>query len=286
MGGCSESTLRATFDQYNRAAENPKGPDNEWDKKFFESMPYVVNDKFMVAEITPVVHYCMGGVAGNEFAEVLDKNAKAIRGLYAAGEALGGVHGVNRLGGSSLLDCVVYGRIAGQSASKQLLGDLIAGGGATGSTLNNGIQATVNVTPGSNKVSLEFSFGGASGANQVGSSPAHNSADAAVGKEIDPNAAFYGQGFTGDAGKKETTLKEYTLADVQAHNTEKDCWVILHGEVYDVTDFLQDHPGGARAIVMYAGKDATEPFDMLHSMELLEKVAVDYKIGKLISAKL
>merc|ERR1711916_368456 len=107
MGGCSESTLRATFDQYNRAAENPKGPDNEWDKKFFESMPYVVNDKFMVAEITPVVHYCMGGDAGNEFAEVLGKKEQPIRGLYAAGEALGGVHGVNRLGGSSLLLCSI-----------------------------------------------------------------------------------------------------------------------------------------------------------------------------------
>lgn len=76
------------------------------------------DDEYHVAVITPVIHYCMGGIAGNEYAEVLTPSGSVIPGLYTAGEVMGGVHGSNRLGGSSLLDCVVYGRIAGIRSAK------------------------------------------------------------------------------------------------------------------------------------------------------------------------
>jgi len=58
----------------------------------------------------------MGGLAANAKSEVLS-NGKPIPGLYATGEVMGGVHGKNRLGGNSLLDCVVYGRVSGTSAA-------------------------------------------------------------------------------------------------------------------------------------------------------------------------
>lgn len=62
--------------------------------------------------IKPVAHYTMGGIATNEKCET------AIKGLYAAGEcAANGVHGANRLGGNSLLEAAVFGRIAGQEAA-------------------------------------------------------------------------------------------------------------------------------------------------------------------------
>jgi cytochrome b involved in lipid metabolism len=48
---------------------------------------------------------------------VLTETGEAMPGLFAAGEVMGGVHGVNRLGGSSLLDCVVFGRKAGAKAA-------------------------------------------------------------------------------------------------------------------------------------------------------------------------
>ena len=48
------------------------------------------------------------------------------------------------------------------------------------------------------------------------------------------------------------------------HNKKDDCWVIVDGQVLDVTSFLPDHPGGEKAILLYAGRDATEEFNMLH----------------------
>ena len=49
---------------------------------------------------------------------VIGTNGKAIIGLYAAGELAGGIHGNNSLGGNSLLDCVVFGRVAGKHEAK------------------------------------------------------------------------------------------------------------------------------------------------------------------------
>jgi len=62
----------------------------------------------------------MGGLKTNELSEVLKSDNSPVHGLYVTGEAMGGVHGKNRLGGNSLLDCVVYGRIAGRSSCKYL----------------------------------------------------------------------------------------------------------------------------------------------------------------------
>ena len=57
----------------------------------------------------------MGGARINEKAEVIGQDFKPIPGLYAAGEITGGVHGVTRLGGNSVHDGIVFGRIAAQS---------------------------------------------------------------------------------------------------------------------------------------------------------------------------
>lgn len=80
------------------------------------------DEEVYVGKITPVVHFTMGGVAFNDKAQVLKGSGEAIGGLYAAGEVTGGLHGDNRLGGSSLLECVVYGRTAGREAAAVLLG--------------------------------------------------------------------------------------------------------------------------------------------------------------------
>ncbi|KZV66454.1 hypothetical protein PENSPDRAFT_755719 [Peniophora sp. CONT] len=52
--------------------------------------------------------------------------------------------------------------------------------------------------------------------------------------------------------------------EVATHNSRESCWIIVHGKVYDVTDFLDEHPGGSRIILKYAGKDATAEYEPIH----------------------
>jgi len=68
---------------------------------------------YYVSIITPAVHYTMGGITINNNSQVLSNEGKVISGLYACGEVSSGVHGGNRLVGNSLLECVVFGMIAG-----------------------------------------------------------------------------------------------------------------------------------------------------------------------------
>merc|ERR1711869_180687 len=129
--GVSLQTLVETHEIHATAAANTeKNPDGgswpaypsgkSWDepsgktgsgKKFFHNVlqpSQVATEPFYVAIITPVIHYCMGGLEITADSEVVGPKGK-IPGLYAAGEIAGGVHGNNRLGGNSLLDCVVFG---------------------------------------------------------------------------------------------------------------------------------------------------------------------------------
>ncbi len=71
-----------------------------------------------VARMSPKIHHCMGGLLTNLDTQVIDVEGKPIPGLYAAGEATGGVHGQVRLGSCAVIDCLTNGRIAGQMAAK------------------------------------------------------------------------------------------------------------------------------------------------------------------------
>lgn len=75
-----------------------------------------------VGHVTPILHFTMGGAAINDKSQILAASdggheLKPVEGLWAAGEITGGLHGDNRLGGSSLLECVVFGRTAGEQAA-------------------------------------------------------------------------------------------------------------------------------------------------------------------------
>ncbi|MCL1049702.1 flavocytochrome c [Shewanella abyssi] len=73
---------------------------------------------FYSFRLSPVLHYCMGGVAITPNAEVIDATTcEPIKGLFAAGEISGGVHGMDRLGGCSSVDGLVFGQIAGRTAA-------------------------------------------------------------------------------------------------------------------------------------------------------------------------
>lgn len=76
-------------------------------------------------------------------------------------------------------------------------------------------------------------------------------------------------------------MPDVTAAEVKKHTKAKDCWIIIKGKVYDVTDFLDDHPGGKKAILLYAGKDATTEFEMLHKPSIIDKYGKEYFVGNL-----
>lgn len=69
--------------------------------------------------------------------------------------------------------------------------------------------------------------------------------------------------------------------EVQKHNTKEDCWVIIHNKVYDVSDFVDEHPGGSAIILKYAGKNATKAFDPIHPPDTLTKyLAPKHHLGE------
>jgi flavocytochrome c len=134
--GIAPGVLESTFRDYNIVAEKqtkdpnggpydayPSGKSwDKWGKKFYHNTPVEMNDSFHVAFITPVIHYCMGGLKIDTDSRVLSKKTgKPVGFLYGAGEICGGVHGKNRLGGSSLLDCIVFGRVSGRTATREML---------------------------------------------------------------------------------------------------------------------------------------------------------------------
>lgn len=62
------------------------------------------------------------------------------------------------------------------------------------------------------------------------------------------------------AAPNSSTSKTYTAAEVAVHNNPDDCWIIIDNKVYSVSKYLQDHPGGASAIIDYCGKEASQAF--------------------------
>lgn len=173
--GIPASELEKVFKTYSEEAKRKQDP---FGKKFFQNADFKMDDFFNVAIMTPVLHYTMGGLEIDPESRVLaapsGKGAgpgAPVPGLFAAGEVAGGVHGANRLGGSSLLGCVVFGRVAGDSAAAYLLQTSAAGAGdraksrlgAVAGHLGGGgpLSTTITVRPEESKVDLTFSWAGA-----------------------------------------------------------------------------------------------------------------------------
>ncbi|KAF8063693.1 hypothetical protein HT031_003548 [Scenedesmus sp. PABB004] len=62
-------------------------------------------------------------------------------------------------------------------------------------------------------------------------------------------------------------LAEYTMRQVSKHASDDTCWIVVNGKVYDVTSYIDDHPGGSESILLNAGVDCTEEFMGVHSQE-------------------
>jgi FAD binding domain/Cytochrome b5-like Heme/Steroid binding domain len=178
--------------------------------------------------MTPVLHYTMGGLEIDTESRVLDVSGKPIPGLFAAGEVAGGVHGANRLGGSSLLGCVVFGRVSGDSAAAYLLQAASAAVQKAGGRLS----------------ALAGQLG--SGSSQTGPAPT-----------VTPLPA---------APTSKTPSSSYTMAEVAKHNKKDDVWVVVDGQVLDVTKASCSSSSGNRSALSAVSSfypiipEAKEPF--------------------------
>ncbi len=111
--GVPAEAFENTLKNWNEAVE--KKEDAEFGRTSFAAA--LDTAPFYAIKVTPGVHHTMGGLTINTVTEVLNKEGKAIPGLFAAGEVTGGVHGANRLGGNAVCDFTVFGKIAGESAA-------------------------------------------------------------------------------------------------------------------------------------------------------------------------
>ena len=77
------------------------------------------------------------------------------------------------------------------------------------------------------------------------------SASAAVKPSVTPTAAA-------------TVAASYTMAQVSANKSAAKCWSVINGDVYDLTKWVNAHPGGAGAILSLCGTDGTQDFNAMH----------------------
>lgn len=114
------ATLQSTLDKYNEAQAS--GVDEEFNRS---NMTISLSEgPYYALTVTPAIHHTMGGLKIDTETHVLNTDGEIIPGLYAAGEVVGGVHGGNRIGGNAVLDIVVFGRIAGQTAAAEANGSV------------------------------------------------------------------------------------------------------------------------------------------------------------------
>ncbi|KAI0169680.1 cytochrome B5 [Hypoxylon sp. FL1284] len=79
-------------------------------------------------------------------------------------------------------------------------------------------------------------------------------------------------------------IPEFTAKEVATHHSTEDAWMVIHGQVYNVTSYLNDHPGGAEVLIETAGTDASEAFDNAGHSEDAFEIMAKYRVGKLKGA--
>ncbi|MCF8070151.1 MAG: flavocytochrome c [Desulfobacterales bacterium] len=109
--------LKESISTYNKSVADKS--DSELGRPIADDACPMNHSPFYSIRLWPKIHHTMGGVLINTDAQVLDLEKNPIRGLYAAGEITGGIHGACRLGSCAITDCLVFGRIAGRNAAME-----------------------------------------------------------------------------------------------------------------------------------------------------------------------
>lgn len=74
-------------------------------------------------------------------------------------------------------------------------------------------------------------------------------------------------------------MKTYTVEEVAKHNTAQDIWIIVNGKVFDLSKFINEHPGGKKVLLKKAGKDASKEFKTFHNDAIMQRVGLPMQIG-------
>jgi cytochrome b involved in lipid metabolism len=78
-------------------------------------------------------------------------------------------------------------------------------------------------------------------------------------------------------------VKTFTVAEVSVHNTPADCYTSVNGKVYDLTAWINKHPGGDKAILKLCGIDGTAAFEKQHgSNKKANDVLNGFEVGNLV----
>lgn len=110
--GIDAKELEKTVEKYNQYARD--GKDLEFNKRG-KLTPFTKEGPFYIMKAVPAVHHTMGGLKIDEDARVIGAKGQPIKGLFAAGEVTGDIHGTNRLGSDAIADITVFGKIAGKN---------------------------------------------------------------------------------------------------------------------------------------------------------------------------
>lgn len=115
--GINPEALKQTFADFNKVIES--GKDTEFGRKLDKDIKPLTHAPYYVSEMSPKIHHTMGGIATDTSTRVLSVvDDKPIAGLYAAGECTGGIHGAVRIGANAVMDCLVNGKLAGETVMK------------------------------------------------------------------------------------------------------------------------------------------------------------------------
>lgn len=118
--GVDPDGLEKTIDRYNNVFVK-NGKDEDFGKTAVNLTKRIEKGPFWACYTGMTVHHTMGGLNTNTKAQLLDWQGNVIPRIYAAGEITGGIHGTNRVGGNAVLDCFVFGQIAGENAAKEVV---------------------------------------------------------------------------------------------------------------------------------------------------------------------
>lgn len=225
------------------------------------------SDVMYSAMVTPALYACSGGLQVDVDGKVAGKEGQ-MEGLFAAGETVAGPkQETYSLTGVPLLHCIVSGRAAARSAASAAFG--------ASPPMRQTLEALVT----------------AAKTMPVRAGLEEMSKEALIEEVKRLQACGGGGGGGGGAAGAAAGSGKIEMSEVAKHNTMADAWIVVNGEVLDITNWFKVHPGGVQALEPFMGKDASMDWNLIHSKDTIDKRIAQHgpsvlrKVGEAAGAK-